>query len=916
MDLQIKKVPKAKLIRSMFSAIKRDNLVRFEEIIKEYPELMHFKNNRRENILFYAFENNSRKIIDFVNNCEPGFIKEKNIRNLNILHELILTGKDLDYFFEMIEKWDQSSVQKLFLNNDPQGNNAVLMAAKYGKLENLLKVIKNCQSFNEIQLHSNIYGQTVAHFIASHITEECDEIIKMLSPELIRTLDNINGFSPLMLAAYYQKENNFKAFFDLNPEDQDSFFGNNLIHFAAHNQDKSIVNFLISKGIFKNNKNVAEQSPLLIALIKGHADTAKEIFEQAKNELIYQEDIINAVKIYGKNPDLFSKIINNQKNEELSQENMNLFLDGLFLHGTKAAIIELENHEKYKHCLAKANFNKLFSKTIAGKKDMSAKTNFLLEQRSILTKNETISTIAALETIPANQVKFILSNTDLVSKTLEENKVLFAGLCLSKGINPKIATSVLNVNNEVEIQRAIKRTLRNVKIEETSKHFQNIESWLKIVEDKQVVWKHYGRIIAKAPHPFLFLENNFKFLTRDDKKQLLYYAVTALFKDEKNISEDTFKIIENHKNLLSNVFVGIVKVGKIPTNKKLLEILPKIKYKELNSEDFINVLKKSNKKPKEVVELLKETISMFSLNNVVNMNEFCKSLINNPFHHEMMEEIILSISFEQKDDLMFAYIDNYIQSPSATINMGVLEQLILSYEDSDSAISYAINKALSDEKFENVDFIKKIKYLSNKNLLPHIEYVQDSIKKEDFASCVKLQKVQDKEFEFKKIDFSEIDWNSIDRQVFTMDKSNKFFEFLSMNSTHLTKKQINVLTDSLLKNMKANIIAFETIDRFLNSLGKSINKIDDELLYKLSVDVLDTQCIKNAMTRFVSQNSFDSIFNSISQNKNGKFFEKIKENKNFILIPNETKIVISKEILEESLSNNKIESPRAKKLKI
>ena len=127
---------------------------------------------------------------------------------------------------------------------------------------------------------------------------------------------------------------------------------------------------------------------------------------------------------------------------------------------------------------------------------------------------------------------------------------------------------------------------------------------------------------------------------------------------------------------------------------------------------------------------------------------------------------------------------------------------------------------------------------------------------------------------------------------------------------------INVLTDSLLKNMKANIIAFETIDRFLNSLGKSINKIDDELLYNLSVDVLDTQCIKNAMTRFVSQNSFDSIFNSISQNKNGKFFEKIKENKNFILIPNETKIVISKEILEESLSNNKIESPRAKKLKI
>jgi ankyrin repeat protein len=915
MDSKLKKTGKVGIIRAMFSAIKKDNLEKFQAIITDFPDLLYLKDAKRENILFYAFKNDSRKIIDFVNACEPSFIKEKNIRNLNILHELILSRNSIDYYLELMSQWDLTPIQQLFINTDPQGNNAILMAAKSGSLDVLRKVIKNCPFFQNLQSHSNTYGQTVAHFIASYITEECPDIIKMLSPDLLKSLDNINGFSPLMLAAYHQGEVNFKSFFELYPHDQESFLGNNLIHFAAHNKKDAIVKLLIEKGLFTNNKNIAEQSPLLISLIKGSDKVVKEIFEQSKNDIIYQEDIVNAVKIAEKNPNLFLEIINNDKNEELNLENINLFLEGLFLQARQNLILEINNNEKYAKYLSGANFNNLFSKAITGKKDMSGKTDFLLNRKNILSKEETINAVLALEKIPGNQIKFILTNTNIIKKTMDSNKPLFSALCLAKGVDPKVVGIDLELNNDNDIQRTIKKILRNVKIEYKSKHFHNVESWIKLLDDKQIVWKHYGRIIAKDAEPFSFLEDNFKFLPRESKKELVYYTITALFKDHKSIPETTFHTIETHTSLLTSVFAGIIKVGKVPTNKQLLDVLPKTKSKELVDEHFINVLKKSHKKPKEAIDLFKETISMFDLSTINNMQDFCKALINNPFHHEIMESVAMAIPQADKDDFMYAYIDNYIKSPSATINMEVLEQLILSQDKPSEVILYTINKSLAEDDFDNIDFIKQINLLSEQSLLPKLDYAQKLVNDEDFELCIKLQKAADRDFEFKKIDFSLLDWKSINNQVVIMDKNNKFFDFLSLNTHQITEKQVNVLTTSLVKGMKENSIALETVQRFFTSLDTSIHKIEDELLYSLSVNVLDKYRITNSMSRILAQGSFDSIFTAISQNKDGKFFGMIKDNQNYSLIPNEARIVMNKEILEETLSI-KVDSPKIKRIKI
>jgi hypothetical protein len=916
MDLIIKKLDKSKMIRSMFSAIKRDNLEKFQDIIAQYPDFLYFKNHRRENILFYAFDNNSKKIIDFIHACEPGFIQEKNIRNLNILHELILGNKDIDYFLEGMNHWEDSSVQKLYNNNDPQGNNLILMAAKSGNIDVLRKIINQCPSFETLQKHSNIYGQNIAHFMASNIFTDCNDIVNKLAPELLKNIDNINGFTPLMLAAYHQKINNFNEFLKIYPKEQTSLLGNNLIHFAAHNPDNGVVKLLISNGLYTSKKNLAEQSPLLIALSKGHDKVANTLFEKAKDEVIYQEDVVNAIKISNKNWDLFKEIINNPKNEDLSETNIKNFLEGLFLIGKYDAIQEVEKNDKYKNYFESASIVNLFSKTIIGKRDMSLKTYFLLQNKEFLTKEETIGIVNSLEKIPANQVRFLLQSTDVITKSLEENRVLFGALCLEKGLNYNDFGIKLSINEDEDIQRAIRKSLRSVKIEESKKHYHNIESWLSLLADEKVVWKHYGRIISKNIDPFAFLEEKFEFLSRQSKKELVYYAITALFKDEKEIPETTFKSIEAHPNLLSNVFIGIMKVGKVPANKQLLGVLPQIKDKILNTNDFVNILKKSSKSRKQAISVLKDNINMFDFNVVDDMAELCNNLINNPFHYEIMEEVVLALNSSSKENLMYAYIDSYISQPSATINIEVLEQLILSYDNPIEVVNYTFRKTLEDPTFNNIEFITRIKNLVSENILPDLTQMQNLINNEDFNTCVKLLQIGKSELPLRKIDLNSIDWESIDRQVITMDKQNKFFEFISNGKDLFTEKQINILTHNLVNKAKSNIIAFQTIDKFLTALDKNVHKIEDDLLCELSVNILDKQSFKDMITRFMSQESFNSIFNSISENKDGHFFERIRDNKNFNLIPKETRIAIDKEILEDTLIVNKSDAPKTKKMKL
>jgi hypothetical protein len=55
----------------------------------------------------------------------------------------------------------------------------------------------------------------------------------------------------------------------------------------------------------------------------------------------------------------------------------------------------------------------------------------------------------------------------------------------------------------------------------------------------------------------------------------------------------------------------------------------------------------------------------------------------------------------------------------------------------------------------------------------------------------------------------------------------------------------------LVNKAKSNIIAFQTIDKFLTALDKNVHKIEDDLLCELSVNILDKQSFKDMITRFI-----------------------------------------------------------------
>ena len=244
-----------RIIRSLFSSVKRNDIKKFQHIYSENKWILNFKDNKRENILYYAFENDSRDIIDFVLLENAELLKEKNILNLNILHDLIKKNKNIEYFIEKIKVWPQEELIKLFNNTDPQGNNLLLVAAKSGDVSILSNVVNICPNFKLLQEHLNHYGQNIAHVIATNFIDDITPVIDILSPKLISQLDNLNGFSPLMLASYYQNELNFKSFLNLMPKNQNSFLDNNLMHFAAHNKNIEVTSLLLEKKMFSNSKN-------------------------------------------------------------------------------------------------------------------------------------------------------------------------------------------------------------------------------------------------------------------------------------------------------------------------------------------------------------------------------------------------------------------------------------------------------------------------------------------------------------------------------------------------------------------------------------------------------------------------------------------------------------------------------------
>lgn len=914
---------KARIIRSVFSAIKRDNVIQLEEILNNNPEMLLMKNNQRENLLFYAFEKESIKCIDFLIEKKPEFLKEKNILNLNIVHKLIQKQIDPDIFFKKAKSLKVSEIEEIYKNCDMQGNNLLIIASKQGDVNLLKKVIDFCPIFKELEGASNFYGQTIAHFVALNVADDCVEVINKFSPQSMRKMDNLSGVSPLMIAAYQQSENNFKAFYNLLPQDQISLIGNSLSHFAANNSNEKIISHLINCQIFNNNKSKIEQTPLNIALSKNNDSVVEIIVNEieSRGKGFNSDDIIALTKISSRNIHLFEKAINNTNNEKLNSIQQKKFIESLFVYASYDCIDKTLKTDSFASCMEFKDFGLLFPKILINKKDMLLKTNFLLEGRKELSLEEVIIAVNSLDKLPSSQIKYILEKTKLLDSCNKEDIGLFKALCLSRGIDSSNFNNFKGDNIIIENEEAqitIKNLLKNNKIENSKKvlsHIVNITEWLSLIKDKKVVWKNYGNLASKYDEPFEFIQDNFKFLQRENIKDLVFFTVTALIKKPDPISKQTMTIIKGFPNLIANVFAGAIKFGKIPENQQLLEFLPKIKQQTLKTNELISFLKRTKKNQKQAIELLSSTIQLFDLNKIDNMNVFCDALISNNYHQKIIP-LITSALVSKKDEFISEYCLSYIRNTKVEVSDSSLFNLMMEHSNPKELIINFLNGAIIQDGFVNIEILKKLNKIVKNQNLSKVEYAQNLIDEQMYDACFKLQKLLDKKFNFTQIDFSNTDWEKIDIALLNREEKNNFFDFIAINQSNLTEAQINQLTDSIVSSIVKNNLSFDLIENFLTSIDSKLDKIDDGKLFQISSYVLKKQAISDIMINFLSPKSFDNIFTMIANSGNIDVLYQIKKDKNYELIEKETQIAMNKQILDNQLPVHETVKTTPKRIKI
>ncbi len=910
---------KARTIRSVFSAIKRDNVLQLEAILSNNPEMLLMKNNQRENLLFYAFEKESIKCIDFLIQKKPEFLKEKNILNLNIIHKLIQKQIDPEIFLNKAKSLKIQEIEEIYRNCDMQGNNLLIIASKQGDVNVLKKVIDFCPIFKELEGASNFYGQTIAHFVALNVEDDCVDVIKKFSPQTMRKMDNLSGVSPLMIAAYQQSENNFKEFYNLLPQDQVSLIGNSLSHFAANNNGK-IISHLINCQIFKNNKSKIEQTPLNIALSKNNDSVVEIIVNEieSRNEGFNADDVIALTKISSRHINLFEKAINNPNNEKLNSIQQKKFLESLFVYASYACVEKTLKTDSFASCMEFKDFSLLFPKILINKKDMLLKTNFLLEGKDKLSLEEVIIAVNSLEKLPSSQIKYILEKTKLLDSCNKEDMGLFKALCLSRGVESiPFKNDNLTIENE-EAQITIKNLLKNNKIENSKKvlsHIANITEWLSLVKDKKVVWKNYGNLASKYDEPFQFIQDNFNFLQRENIKDLVFFTVTALIKKPDPISKQTMTIIKGFPNLVANVFAGAIKFGKIPENQQLLEFLPKIKQQTLKTNELISFLKRTKKNQKQAIDLLSSTIQLFDLNKIDNMSVFCDALISNNYHQKIIP-LITSVLVSKKDEFISEYSLSYIRNTKVEVTDSSLFNLMMEHSNPQQLINNFINEAIAQDGFVNIDILKKLNKIVKNQNLAKVEYTQNLIDEQMYDACFKLQKLLDKKFKFKEIDFSNTDWEKIDIALLNREEKNNFFDFIAINQSNLTEAQINQLTDSIVSSILKNNLSFDLIEKFLTSIDSKLDKIEDDKLFQISSYVLKKQAISDIMINFLSPKSFDNIFAMIANSGNIDVLSQIKKDENYDLIEKETQIAMNKQILDNQLPIKESFKPPPRRIKI
>lgn len=224
--------------------------------------------------------NSSQTVLDCAaEGCNAGAVLE--LKDLipkigTVIHSLQLLQKGIGIPEEV--NFDWPSVQLALNTKMENGNTPVLLAAKYGKLEEIRSLLKAGSGLNE----QNNDGDTALMFAAAHGRLE---VVKLLIEEgSDLTIKNHNGITALMWAATNDHLEVVKFLIEKGSDlEVKNGNGETVLMFAAARGCLEIIQFLvvlIGKSTKFEEKNNDGYTILMLAATNGHSETVKFLLEK------------------------------------------------------------------------------------------------------------------------------------------------------------------------------------------------------------------------------------------------------------------------------------------------------------------------------------------------------------------------------------------------------------------------------------------------------------------------------------------------------------------------------------------------------------------------------------------------------------------------------------------------------------
>lgn len=238
------------LLRNLHSYIKNDNIEQFINLVSLYPNIINYKNSKKENLIFYCLLKNSYKISSYILAINNELLLERNSNGENAIQASLSREESVDFFLDIAPSLSKEILNSIYSNLDNQGNTLLMKAANTStpdKLVQLLELCPNKDFFHQINKH----GSNLTHFLTSNsLYQDFSKTFSYIDDKLFLSKNKTHS-TPLMLAANFYSKEDFEvltdyAFKGLSQEEiqdfceQTNIFKFSIIEYALFNNDYRI----------------------------------------------------------------------------------------------------------------------------------------------------------------------------------------------------------------------------------------------------------------------------------------------------------------------------------------------------------------------------------------------------------------------------------------------------------------------------------------------------------------------------------------------------------------------------------------------------------------------------------------------------------------------------------------------------